>query len=232
MNRRAGSAYSSSSGHVGSASAASRASGAEHLAPAPRRTAARRPRAPTDSARQARAAPTASLGYAAVWPLLMSHSSTVSPGDAAMREGVCPLLFALCSACAMRIGPASRMAASRSRHDKRLPVEQAGREDSAAAARRAGCSRLRSPAAIDEIDVEARLHPHAIIGADLPQERKGLVVTPEQHVLPVVDALARLWIGEGGRAPAKHRLRFQHASPARRERPDRRRRAGLPRPRR
>ena len=33
--------------------------------------------------------------------------------------------------------------------------------------------------AIDEVDLEARLHAHAILGADLPQEREGLVVAPE-----------------------------------------------------
>jgi hypothetical protein len=50
-----------------------------------------------------------------VWPLLISHSCTVSPCDAAMRAGDCPCLLAFCSACAMRIGAISLEAAIRSR---------------------------------------------------------------------------------------------------------------------
>ena len=43
------------------------------------------------------------------------------------------------------------------------------------------------------------------IGADLAQERVGLAIAAEQHVLAVVHALAGLAIGERRRAPAEPR---------------------------
>ncbi len=89
MKRRDGSAYNSSSGHNGSASDAS-------LGPPPNicaSTAANGGAAAlrTDWFIAASASGSHNISLMrAVWPLLISHSSTVSPGDAAMRVGVCP----------------------------------------------------------------------------------------------------------------------------------------------
>ena len=109
----------------------------------------------------------------------------------------------------MRIGRASRIAASRSRHPSALqsssPADEVERRRQTGKAQPASLAR-----AIDEIDLEARLHAHTILGADLPQERERLVIAAEHHVLPVVDPLAGLRIVERRRAPAEHRLRLEH----------------------
>ena len=217
MKRRAGSAYSSSSGHSGKPERRVSRTAAEHLAPARARTAARPPRA-IDWFSAASASGSHSISRSrAVWPLLISHSSTVSPGDAAMRVGVCPLPSARCPACAIRIG--------RAMPQRRQPIAPASASQSSSPPSRLSGARQRRTAqpaprarAIDEVDVETRLQPHAIVRADLSQERERLVVAAEQHVLAVVDALARLRIGERGRAAAEHGLRFEHEHRARRAR--------------
>ena len=145
----------------------------------------------------------------AVCPLATSHSSTVSLGDAAMRVGLCPLLSALCAACAMRMGAASRNARQPVAPSERLPVEEPRRKID-----RRGQAGQAQPAplsgAIDEIDLERRLHADAILGAYLPQKREGLVIAAEHHVLSVVDALAGLRVGKRGGPPAQHGLRLEY----------------------
>ena len=88
----------------------------------------------------------------------------------------------------MRIGRASAQCGHTIAPPKRVPIEQPAEKIER---RRQG--RTGQPAAcaltIDELDVEARLHRHAMIGADLPQKRERLVVASQQHVLAVVDPL-------------------------------------------
>ena len=114
MNRRAGSAYSSSSGHSGSAERRVPRSAAEH----PRQHGGERRRGRLahrliqrrERQRLPQHLPQA-RGLAVVdQPLL--HRLARRRRDA---RGRLPFALALCSACAMRIGPASRSAASRSR---------------------------------------------------------------------------------------------------------------------
>ena len=108
----------------------------------------------------------------------------------------------------MRIGRAILSAASLIAPAERVPVEQTRRRLSGDGS--AGRRRRYAASAIDELDLEARLHAHAILGADPPQERERLVIAAEQHVLAVVDPLAGLRIGERRGAPAEHGLRFEH----------------------
>ena len=111
--------------------------------------------------------------------------------------------------CAIRIGSASLSAAHAIAPAQRLPIEQPAEEIERRRQRRQSETASR-PSAIDEVDIEVRLQPDAILCAQLPEERERLVVTSEQHVLAVVDPLACLGIAEGRGPAAQHRLGFEH----------------------
>ncbi len=139
----------------------------------------------------------------------MSHSSTVSPGDAAMRVGVLPSALFPLPCLGEPYRPREPQCGEPVSPTERLPVKQPRREVDR---RRQTGQAQPAPLARDihEIDLEARLHAHAILSAYLPQEREGLVIAAEHHVLSVVDPLSSLRIVERGRAPAEHGLRFEH----------------------
>ena len=144
--------------------------------------------------------------------MLISHSSTVSPGDAAIRVGFCPLPSALSPCCAIRIGPASLSAATPIAPSQRVPIQQPAEEIERRRQWRQSKTASRT-FAIDELDVEVRLQQDAVLGANLPQEREGLFVASKQHMLAVVDPLACLGITEGRGAAAQHRLGLEHQHP-------------------
>ena len=205
INRRAGSAYSSSSGHVGRPRRRMRGLRRRTCEPARRQTAVRRLSGSTDSAQRARAAPTASRAIAVSG---RSGRATARPfRPARPRRGSPSALWPLPSALSARSVSAAAMfsAASRSRHPSASQSKSPPRRLKGAGSG-GNRSRLLHACAIDELDIQIWLHQDAIICAQLPQERERLLVTSHQHVLAVVDPLAGLRIVEGRRPAAEHGL--------------------------
>jgi hypothetical protein len=118
----------------------------------------------------------------------------------------------------------AQLGAERSRHaqdgqfirpGERAPVEHAGEEMERR--RQVGTLEPRSaPRPIDHGHGERPLNPDLLEGADLSQEVEGVRITAEQHVLTVVDDVARLAVGKRGRSSAEPatRLDDEHARAA------------------
>ena len=69
----------------------------------------------------------------------------------------------------------------------------------------------RAPARLVEVGhLERGLHADVALGADAPEQAERLPVAAKQHVLPVVDELPGLAIGEGRGAATELPARFQH----------------------
>ena len=68
----------------------------------------------------------------------------------------------------------------------------------------------RTAVSIDHVDVQVGLHVHVRRGVDPTEKPERLVVAADEHVLPVVDALAGRRIGEGGRPAAQRRPCFEN----------------------
>jgi hypothetical protein len=75
--------------------------------------------------------------------------------------------------------------------------------------RRTGQTR-RPAVAIDHVDSEPILEMNVRARADAIEKAEGVPIAAEQHVLPVVHALAGGGIGEGGRAATERRSRLEH----------------------
>ena len=81
-----------------------------------------------------------------------------------------------------------------------LPPDDAGEQVQRRRQRRTSEAR-RTAVSIDHVDVQVGLHVHVRGGVDATEKAERLVIAADQHVLPVVDALAGRRIGEGGRPP-------------------------------